>query len=887
MKPLKLVMQAFGPYPNREEVDFEYLSQAGIFLIKGPTGSGKTTIFDAMSMALYGKSTGEDDKSKGGRNNLAVWRCIQADWNTETVVSFTFQANNKEYQFIRRLVPKKIKLDPVFAVNVRDEDGVFRTIIENPTEKDLSAKAEELIGLNCNQFRQVVLLPQGKFERFLVADSTEKEQILSRLFDTNQWEKYASTLFENVNAKKKALDDEKNSVDVKLKEEGEDCDSLEALEALITSLQEEKTTLEQSHTDFDAESKKAALEKDKKLADKFEMLHGVEKEQEKLAQKAEDIRNKEEKAKRAEKAEKLREPIRELEEATRAFAERKDKLNRLEGLTEEIKNEEKASQEALEKHKEESPVEGLNKKIGELNSKKGFYENVDLLKKAVSEAEASMKEKEKSYLQEKDKADKATATAGECKRRYDQLDEQARDYRNGYYAEIYGDIASELKEGMACPVCGSAEHPHLAVKKNDSISKEMMEQAEAAAVKGKKAWDAAEDDRKNFENNAKVAEAAYNEAKNAKSQAEIKYQETAKNLIPGIQNSAELEKEISRLQAAIVKYAEETNRLEEDMRNKKEKASKHEESLRVSKEELAAAQKKYQEKQEVLTKALQERGYQDVDSVKMDLISSESRDLMLKEITTYVTLVKTNKEQLQEQRNALAGMVEPDKSLFMNRQREIDEEAKNYTTNKTKLSHEIERLSGKLSELSVIMQHYNANIHQAESDCKFAKALRGDTGIGLQRYVLGIMFDQIISEANRMLLMVHGGRYKLFRTDEKGAGNKRGLELLAHDNRKPNESGRPVSSLSGGEKFLVSLSLSIGMSAVAQRSGLQIEALFIDEGFGTLDESSISDAMEILECVQRSNGMIGIISHVSVLESTITRHLEIVKTEDGSRIRMC
>ena len=135
-----------------------------------------------------------------------------------------------------------------------------------------------------------------------------------------------------------------------------------------------------------------------------------------------------------------------------------------------------------------------------------------------------------------------------------------------------------------------------------------------------------------------------------------------------------------------------------------------------------------------------------------------------------------------------------------------------------------------------------------------------------------------------MLLDVHGGRYQLQRSDEKGKGNKRGLELIAHDNRVPNEEGRNVSMLSGGEKFLVSLALSIGMSAVAQKSGLKLDALFIDEGFGTLDESSINDAITVLESVKRNSGMIGIISHVKVLDENITRHLEVVKTSSGSRI---
>ena len=135
-----------------------------------------------------------------------------------------------------------------------------------------------------------------------------------------------------------------------------------------------------------------------------------------------------------------------------------------------------------------------------------------------------------------------------------------------------------------------------------------------------------------------------------------------------------------------------------------------------------------------------------------------------------------------------------------------------------------------------------------------------------------------------MLEKVHGGRYRLYRSDDKGAGNKRGLELKVYDNRSPDTDGRSVTMLSGGEKFLVSLSLSIGMSTVAQKTGVQIDALFIDEGFGTLDDGSIHDAMDILESVRKSSAMIGIISHVQLLESNIPTHLEVIKTKEGSAI---
>ena len=180
-----------------------------------------------------------------------------------------------------------------------------------------------------------------------------------------------------------------------------------------------------------------------------------------------------------------------------------------------------------------------------------------------------------------------------------------------------------------------------------------------------------------------------------------------------------------------------------------------------------------------------------------------------------------------------------------------------------------------------------ASADEAEQDFGFAKRLRGDTGTGLQRYVLGIMFSSVVAAANKMLELVHGGRYRLYRSDEKAKGNnKRGLELKVFDRYSSDHEGRFVSTLSGGEKFLASLALSIGMSTVAQKSGIRIEALFIDEGFGSLDEDSIEDAMNILNSIREANGLVGIISHVRLLEDQIPSKIRVREDEEGSHLSL-
>lgn len=196
MKPLYLELQAFGPYVEKQTVDFQKLSEKGIFLIKGKTGSGKTTVFDAMTFALYGGGSGENEKSKNGRNDLEEWRCSQADDNIDTYVSFTFSVYGRKYRFTRKLVKKRVKFSAEYEAGEIDEEGNVIPFFENPKKDSLTEKAEELIGLSKEQFRQVVLLPQGQFEIFLTASSKDKEKILQNIFESEKWEKYAEKFFD-------------------------------------------------------------------------------------------------------------------------------------------------------------------------------------------------------------------------------------------------------------------------------------------------------------------------------------------------------------------------------------------------------------------------------------------------------------------------------------------------------------------------------------------------------------------------------------------------------------------------------------------------------------------------------------------------------------------
>ncbi|MGN0633553.1 MAG: AAA family ATPase [Oscillospiraceae bacterium] len=893
MKPLYLELQAFGPYVGKQTIDFSDLSKKGIFLIKGKTGSGKTTIVDAMTFALYGGSSGENDKKKNGRNDLEEWRCTQADGKTPTYVSFVFSSHGKKYLFKRSLEPKRVNLSPKYEAGEITDDGVVIPFFENPKKELLTKKAEELIGLTKEQFRQVVLLPQGQFEKFLTASSDEKETILCKIFNSRKWTAYADSFFDEVKSRKDALDREKDEIILSLRESdcfnGDITDSLAQLNEKITDSENKLTQAKLAHEEFDGEKKQQQLNEDIQLAEQFKPLHSLRNEKKRLSDMAKAIDLNRQKFKSAENAEYVRGSIEAYEQAVNNYNARKkyaDELQKMLPIKQQAVRLAQEERDALEK----DPCASKNQqRLGELNSKLPIYKTFENVYEKAADAAFEFQ----SALNKFKSADKAFNAAKEkAKAAYEDFcgaEKEAKDLRSRYYAGIYGEIAEQLEDGCKCPVCGSKEHPEPAVKSPDSVSKSEMEEKENAAEQAKALWGELDGMREAAEAKKSDANAEKEKAGEALNVAKAEFESAQKSLIKGIESESELIAAIEKCKQDIKDHEEGLERLRKKAERASSELSNIESKLEEAKKELSEALKKCGEVKQELCEKLSEKGFDfsDLQAVKDELLGAKERSELHERIANYDFACEKNAKELLAAEEELKGRSEPDSSKFKERQQEITAEAKVFSAEVSRLETIIKAMTEKHKTLSAKYGHYSGGIGNAESDMVFAKRLRGDTGMGLQRYVLAVMFNEVIAEANRMLEKVHGGRYRLFRTDEKGSGNKKGLELKVYDSRSPeNKNGRFVAMLSGGEKFLVSLALSIGMSAAAQRSGVQIEALFIDEGFGTLDESSVNDAMDILDSVRKGSGTIGIISHVPTLEANIPTHLEVIKTESGSRIAL-
>jgi DNA repair exonuclease SbcCD ATPase subunit len=878
MRPLKVEFQAFGPYAGHEMVDFEAISSKGLFLICGKTGIGKTMILDAMTFALFGKSSGH------GRDNFEAMRCTNADFDTSTYVKFDFENHGEYYRFERRLERKRKNLSASYNVALKGDDGVWRPLMENAKETAVNSKAVEIIGLDYDQFRQVIILPQGQFERLLTSGSEEKEIILSKIFGERKWKNIADRFYDKAFERKRELTGIKDKISNSLNEE--DCNSISQLELVVNHKKDEEKALDKEYEA--AEYDKTIKEQQGLLAiaKRFSDLHTAENNVNELENQKEDRAAWEKTLNEARRADKVRALLDEEKKAATALATRQkaEKNARIDA-----ENKKKASEEATKKVQLHAEKE---KEIEELNTRKIQYEGKRQDYEGLQEEENELKRKKKAAsvaLAEEQKAKDASEAFVEVIARlnseYGTLQDEHRDLLDAYLAGITGELAGQLKEGEPCPVCGSTVHPHKAKVAENSVTKAMVDS------KKDEAEEKYEELKKQLGEQQKAKElveekhAAVEKANLEVNTLSERLDNRKKNLVEGIDTVDMLDDAIRKLQRAIEEYERQKKKLidaEKDAQADYERANANIES---AKNEASEADKLHKTAVTDLEKGLRDNKFESQEDAEAVMLDEDEMSELSRKIQEYDVNVNVAKENLRKLNAELEGKKEPDADRCQEIIEEVRKKQGDYRQNKGKLSTEIERLDGKLKTLMKEGDGIEEKIREAEEDFTFAKKLRGDSGTGLQRYVLGIMFSSVVAAANKMLEMVHGGRYRLYRSDEKAEGsNKRGLELKVFDKNSEEHDGRFVSTLSGGEKFLVSLALSIGMSTVAQKSGIKIEALFIDEGFGSLDDDSIADAMNVLNSIQEANGLVGIISHVQILQDQIPSKLRIEEDSKGSHI---
>mgnify|MGYP003303525516 CR=1 FL=1 len=877
MKPVSVRFRCFGPYMAEQFIDFEALEKSGLFLICGETGAGKTTILDAICYALYGRSSG------GLRGDISVMRCKLAGKNDETLVEFIFDSNGKRYKFIRSLKYGRKNLNDSHNCLVL-EGGEYVPIFENPKATVVNKKAEELIGLTYDQFRQVIILPQGQFEKLLVSNSEEKEKILVSLFHADRWQRIAEEIARRVQEQDGKLKQEKLQISLKLK--GYSCENLLQLEEKREEIQTQLDDLQVSAAVARQqwESQKAAYEQALLQNQAFETLAKLEGEYARLEGQKGQFTEEEKLLARADAAEAIRMDYAACQDAKQkkcraegSLAQKEEKCQ----IAEQSLGEVKAQADAQEAARPEQ--EQRKKRLTLLENARQVYQTLEEKSIAAETAAAALKTAEKSekqaetaFLQE-DQSWQASVLAQE---------KAMEDYRlaqNLYLQGIGSVLARQLISGEPCPVCGSREHPAPAVAAEGHITEQRLDDLTKAMNDANDAAAAARRSRSRAETARKDAAATANQARQTEMAARLDWEHACAGKMPGIDTIRQLEDALEALSQQIRAFDKEDSRLMDALQRAQSDRKAAEAEQNLAREEAVAAQAGYAQQLARWQAALSGAGFEREGDFLACAMEPEEKQRRREALLQFRGDLNRAYQQWMQQKQLLEGQLAPDLVGLRKQQTAAEEEWKERNAQLVLTQQLLKTMTSDLAELEKRTLAHDAARCRVDGDLEFANRLRGRSGISLQRYVLGVMLSAITAEANRLLGGVYSGRYRLYRTDEvAGASRKSGLELEVYDSH--NQQRRSVTTLSGGEKFLVALSLAIGLSTVvqAQGSGIRLEAMFIDEGFGSLDREAVNDALEVLQGIRRSAGIVGIISHVEALAETIPAKIEIQKGKSGS-----
>lgn len=866
MKPLKLTMRAFGPYAGETVIDFEKLQGRHLFLICGPTGAGKTTILDAMCYALYGKTSGDRTGEK--------MRSDYADSSERTEVIFDFMLGDKTYRATRspaQMVDKKRGSGQTLAAMQASlselEDGkeinTLRTGIEEAAGK--------LIGLNADQFCQVILLPQGDFRKLLVAKADEREAILKQLFKTQRFSDFKDRLKDRLDAKVREKMEKQTREDQILSSSG-------ATDEKQLSQMVEEAGKELKEAQDIVKSREKESNEFREVYQKETALMGHFTELEKALKQDAALKNEEGRMKEMEASLSL---IRSARELAPYFVQ-------LDGITREGKQEAvklKTAKADMETYARLN--ETLEKRIQELDAMKEKREEErktalkmqDLVPKAklYGAAVQALKNAQNALSRAEEETKRLQASAEAARKARDEQKEKADAVRKSYIDGQAFLLAEGLEDGVPCPVCGAIHHPAPA-RGGDHVAKaEDVERAQKEYERASAAYDRANDAKE------KHSTGAYAKAvsDHAKADAQMK---TLEEIPEAYRDPKYLEAESTRLLTDIRKWEQDKKTAAAQLRKAGADLSASQAACRNAEERREELVKKYRETESVLKEASDKAGFQSLDECKEWYKKKDTEESVRKTLEQYRADRKSTEERIKAEEQETAGKERPDMLALNEKSKALQDQLKKASERAAALKERTETLQKAVSDARAIEKELE-DLRKEEGLIRGLYDLTSGkkTRITLERYVLGTLLDDVANAANLRLLSMSRRRYSLHRmTDESGLG-KGGLSLEVSDSFTGRS--RPANTLSGGETFLASLSLALGLADVVQsrQGGVRLDTMFIDEGFGTLDPDSLNSAMNTLIDIQNTGRMVGIISHVPELEERIDARLRITPAEKGSK----
>ena len=1005
MKPIRLELKEFGPYKN-EIIEWDKIINEPIFLITGKTGSGKSTLFDAITYALYNKTTGGKD--------IASLRTKTALDKDKTQVNFDFELSGKKYRIERTLAylkagNKNLTSGKVALMQYNDE----KLEVIATKEQEVKEKVEELIGLDDKQFCQIIILPQGKFKEFLLSKSSEKKETLRSLFNTYFYQKFVEQLQEQA----KKLDTSHKQKEKELITRFEQFDIEEKLtkfEYLKDENFEEILSIIQSQEEIIKIEKKELLklersfskEKDNfielsKLNDKFSQLKSNKSELEELSKKEDyysRLKLEVEKLKELQKSkDKIIEYSTLLNKQSQLRKLEKDLLIDTEKYKLDLENNEKLE---LELNKQKNYIEVLRKEtidykffynnLNELNLSKTnieiyskTLEELTLKKETYKELDSSLKVAKESYLEDIEEKNILESSTGKLKLevlKKEQDVEKLEEYNNklsevndksvkltvdkkqleelevekkkleqevellnkNKEQEILNDFLLKLHVGDDCPLCKQKiEHlpdiPDLAVvdesiekllqkvnkdiiqletliKKDEEeigkISTLLKNLEDTINFKAKEELSQLEDELK-AENTkltdiSKVIKTSEDKIKGLnreieelselfKNEDEIKQNHLeAKNKIEQFEKNVKIELDdfadyYEKIQSQVEDFDNTCNALKNNSNELLVKKTRLETEQKNNKTNLLEVSKRIESIVDNFTNSKLNKYYITLEMAEENIVELNNLEEFESQINKFEDTKKIIVNSIEKLEEELKELNQPDLEEEQQKLQDIESQVNDFIEKVAILNTRLEnnkKLYDKIHSEYINLLESSKDIREIIA---FSDVVSGKTENrkSLETYVQGYYLDLILVAGTKRLLQMTNDRYRFVRRDEKSkGGGLQGLEIEIHDIYL--NSTRIISSLSGGELFLASLALALGLAEVIQNEsgGISLETIFIDEGFGSLDAETLDIALTTLIDLQSYGRNIGIISHVSELKERIRPKVEVYSKDNYAKIKM-
>ena len=907
MRPLKITMSAFGPYAGEVTLDMQKLGKSGIYLITGDTGAGKTTVFDAISYALYGEASGNY------RENTTL-RSKYASADTPTFVELEFEYNNEIYKINRNPeYPRPNKRGEGFTKQSANAELVMPDGSVITKIKEVSAKVEEIIGINKNQFSQIAMIAQGDFRKLLNCETNERSKIFRKIFKTEPYHNIEIKLSSLFNELKRNREKEKSGIEQyinQLKCNENDTLSLELeraksgdvlIEDVIKLAGEiiNKDTLEYTKTQKNIESINEEIEKINSNIKLYENQEATKKAFAEASAQLEELKAKRNDCEKAYKsAEAQRERLDDLTRKINLINSKMPKYDELKSLENSINERAQSFEKSnnLLKLKQQE-ITLLEKEFDEKSKALEEVKGADLLVQKLNVQKEEIKKKAEALKELKTEIDRckteqknlknAQSFAKSALEEYGALENEYNQIYIAFFNEQAGIIADELKDGEPCPVCGSTSHPNLARKSENAPSQADVESAQNLVKKAQEKADKARD-------TASALKSRVDEiAANVKSAAK-KLFGTDDNVFDDYNSNINALKKEYDCTLALLKTANEKlnlyKKLDKEIPKIQEKQKSLSDEISTLNTQKASDEAFISENTKRVTSIKSELDFESADLAKDKLkeytnLSSDIKNAIEKSKNDFDDIKSkydTQKGKKASLENALKEFKEIDLASLNEKSLKLNEYKKDVDKTAKSLYSRIESnklLVDNISEKRDILKEYDDKYVWLKSLSETANGdISGKEKITLETFVQMTYFDSIIRKANIRLLTMSDGQYELVRrSDAETLKKNEGLALDVIDHF--NGSTRSVSTLSGGESFMASLCLALGLSDEIQSSngGIKLDTMFVDEGFGSLDGEALDRALSALTSLSQGNRLVGIISHVDALCDRIDNKIVITK----------